>query len=383
MLDLWQHPNLQKLDQAFSDAGYELRIVGGAVRDALLGVPNKDVDLCTNATPDEMCDLANTHKLVWLPTGLQHGTVTIMVGGEPYEVTTLRIDVETDGRHAEVEFTRSFEQDAGRRDFTFNAMSVDREGTLHDYFGGQAHLAANEIHFVGDAEQRVREDYLRVLRFFRFAARYGSVVSADVLDLFSQGWVRTGLATISKERVWMEMSKLLVSKDRLRTVQLMQATGIARAVGLGGVARAQLDAFNLADDAVSAVSVMVGEPTSFAESWRFSKGERGKLVFLCRTRLVCDAHTQRDCGTTGVMQVQDFLVDGAPRDWVVSLARMYLDPTALHTACTWRVPQFPVTGAHLYAKGFAQGKEMGQELKRLREVWVSSRFTLTAEQLVA
>jgi hypothetical protein len=383
MLDLWQHPDLQLLDQAFTDAGYELRIVGGAVRDALLGVPSKDVDLCTNATPDEMCQLANAHGLMWIPTGLQHGTLTILVRGEPYEITTLRIDVETDGRHAEVEFTRSFELDAGRRDFTFNAMSVDRTGTLHDYFGGQAHLAANEIHFVGDAPQRVREDYLRVLRFFRFAARYGSVMSHHVLHLFSEPWVRTGLAQVSKERVWMEMSKLLVSKDRLSALWSMQACGVARAVGLERLKVGDLEPFNRTDTPVSALSLMVQDPTAFAQAWRLSRVEAGELEFLCRAREVTPPEVQRDCGTNSMMMVEDFLVNGTPRAYVVSLARMYLEPLAAQHADEWAVPQFPVTGAHLMAKGYTQGKEMGAELRRLRDVWRDSRFTATVEQLVA
>lgn len=382
MLNLWDSEHLQTLNTLFHEAGHSLRIVGGAVRDAVLGVPSKDVDLCTSATPDEVMALATRKGVRFVPTGLQHGTVSLILDGVPYEVTTLRIDVETDGRHAEVEFTRDFLKDAGRRDFTWNAMSVDAEGNLYDYFNGVDHLRSREIHFVGDAEKRVREDYLRVLRFFRFAARYECTFDDRLLDMFAQQFVHEGLKRVSKERVWQEMSKLLVSKDRLRMVNYMWATGLAKAVGLEQ--QPQVDAFNATSDAVSALSTMVRDAAGFARLWKLSTAERNKLDFLVNTRVVCNDFALRDCGHTATEVVEDMLAfRGEHRDHVVCLASMYMSEADAYYAATWTVPTFPVNGDMMKERGHVPGKEMGQALAALKQKWRNSRYTATASELFA
>lgn len=374
MLDLWHHSHLQTLNTLFSEAGFSLRIVGGAVRDAVLGVPSKDVDLCTNALPEETMALAARKGFRCVPTGLQHGTVTLVLDGEPYEITTLRIDTDTDGRHATVEFTRDFHRDAARRDFTWNAMSVDAEGNLYDYFDGVKHLEAGEIHFVGDAAARVHEDYLRVLRFFRFAARMGCVISADDLELFSQHEVHKGLLRMSKERVWAEMQKLLVAKDRVRVLAAMQACGVGRLLHLDPL-RA-VENFERTADPVSALSFLVASrPDGHAEDWRLSRAERSKLVFLARLRSSLPLTRE---------WVEDKLVDKVSRDTVVCACQVTGTPEEVaYHATTWTVPVFPVTGEMLQsARGLAPGPVLGTELRKLREVWRSSRYTASADALL-
>jgi tRNA nucleotidyltransferase (CCA-adding enzyme) len=230
-MEFLKDPKLIKLTNAFKADGFEVRVVGGAVRDWLQGVAPKDVDLCTNATPDEMITVAERHKLNFVPTGLQHGTITFVIDKEPFEVTTLRIDVETDGRHAEVAFTRDFEKDAERRDLTINAMSVDMDGNVFDYFSGREHLASGKICFVGNAEDRIREDYLRVLRFFRFRSKIThSPLLDDEFELFSQQHVLDGIKRLSGERLWSELKKIAANEFGRTAFHDLVSTGLGKAI---------------------------------------------------------------------------------------------------------------------------------------------------------
>ena len=190
--------------------GEEARLVGGALRNALLERPVEEFDIATTATPQTVIARAEKAKLRSVPTGISHGTVMLLVEGKPFEVTSLREDIETDGRHAKVRFSRDFEADAKRRDFTMNALSMTREALLYDYIGGLADLKARKLRFIGDPAARIREDYLRILRFFRFAAAYaeGPLDAAAVLACMRE---RDGLARLSRERVRSEIMKLLAA----------------------------------------------------------------------------------------------------------------------------------------------------------------------------
>ncbi len=203
-------PRLTTVLAALDAPGEETRLVGGAVRDALLGRPVADIDLATTLLPEAVVARANAAGLKPVPTGIAHGTVTVVAEGEPFEVTTLREDIETDGRHAVVRFGRDFGHDAARRDFTVNALSVTPDAYVHDTVGGLADLAAARVRFIGEARQRIREDYLRVLRFFRFHARYGAG-DPDPEGLAASIEARDGLALLSRERVRGELLKLLVA----------------------------------------------------------------------------------------------------------------------------------------------------------------------------
>ena len=224
---------LRDILAALDGDGEEARIVGGAVRNALLGEPHGDIDIATTAPPTEVIRRVEAAGFKAVPTGVEHGTVTVVAAGQSFEVTTLREDVETFGRHAKVVFGRDWKRDAERRDFTMNALSLSRDGTVHDYVGGLADIEARRVRFIGDAARRITEDYLRILRFFRFHAAYGEG-SPDAQGLAACIEGRAGLEQLSRERVRMEMVKLLVAKHAVPTLALMTETGLLEQV-LGGV----------------------------------------------------------------------------------------------------------------------------------------------------
>ena len=213
--------------------GEEARVVGGAVRNSLLGEPHGDIDIATTAVPAEVVRRVEAAGYKAVPTGIEHGTITVIANGHPFEVTTLREDVETFGRHAKVAFGRDWRRDAQRRDFTINALSVAAGGTLYDYVGGLADIAARRVRFIGDAATRIAEDYLRILRFFRFHAVYGrGLPDPDGVHACIAG--RAGLEQLSRERIRMEMLKLLLAQHAVPTLAVMTESGLLETV-LGGV----------------------------------------------------------------------------------------------------------------------------------------------------
>ena len=237
--------DLLRLNQLFTSEGYTLRLVGGVVRDLLLGQDAKDIDLATECNPDEMLRLLEREGIRHIPTGLQHGTITAHMNGIDYEITTLRIDRLTDGRHAVVEYTQDWRLDAERRDLTINAMSLELDGTLHDYYDGQHHLAERKIRFVGNAQTRIKEDYLRILRYFRysyiciyllisiylFIRFFGRISkSPDTHDEDTLADIREtaiGLADISVERIWTEIKRILIGNYAPELLKLMYELGVA------------------------------------------------------------------------------------------------------------------------------------------------------------
>ena len=223
---------LRDILAALDSEGEEARVIGGAVRNALLGEPHGDTDIATTAPPSEVIRRAEAAGFKAVPTGIEHGTVTVVGAGRPFEVTTLREDVETFGRRAKVAFGRDWKRDAERRDFTMNALSLSRDGTLHDYVGGLADIEARRVRFIGDAGRRIAEDYLRILRFFRFHAAYGEGVP-DPEGVAACIEARAGLEQLSRERVRMEALKLLIAKHAVPTLALMTETGLLEQV-LGG-----------------------------------------------------------------------------------------------------------------------------------------------------
>ena len=225
-------PELYTVVAPFEQQGYDVRIVGGAVRDILLGIEPKDVDIGTNATPAEMIELLKEKKIHYIETGLQHGTLTVHVNKRNFEVTTLRIDAETDGRHAKVEFTHDWKLDAERRDLTFNSMSLGLDGTLYDYFGGKEDLIKRHVRFVGVPRLRIQEDYLRILRYFRF---YGRIASEEdnhdqtTLNIIQE--CAEGLKKIAVERIWMEVSKILTGNYTPSLVRRMYELKVSQSIG--------------------------------------------------------------------------------------------------------------------------------------------------------
>ncbi|HEX2553024.1 MAG TPA: CCA tRNA nucleotidyltransferase [Microvirga sp.] len=388
LLALLDRPRIRRLLAALDRDGEETRIVGGAVRNALLGRPVTEVDFATTALPAVTAARAEAAGLRAVPTGIEHGTITVVVDGEPFEVTTLREDVETDGRHAVVRFGRDFATDAHRRDFTINALSLRSDGRLCDYTGGAADLAARRVRFIGDPATRIREDFLRILRFFRFHAEYAEgPIDASGLAAAIAG--RHGLARLSRERVRAELSKLLVTRCAAEAVAVMADAGLYGLL-LGGVPdRGRLDrvvAFEaregLADPVrrLAGLGVLTGEDADrLRESLRLSNEEHrrlaryaGLVALLKAWALPLDRMSVRRLAAEhGLDALTDALaaIAGEPRP---EIAAEGLDAFRALRSGAEPVPVFPLRGADLLAGGLPPGPHIGGLLEQARQAWLAS-----------
>ncbi|PAX06571.1 CCA tRNA nucleotidyltransferase [Sphingomonas lenta] len=343
------------------------RYVGGAVRDTLLGLDVSDVDIATKLTPPEVLDRLKAAGIRAVPTGLAHGTVTAVLPSGPVEVTTLRRDVETFGRHATVAFSTEWEEDAARRDFTMNALYADPlDGALHDYHGGLADLAANRVRFIGDPLQRIAEDHLRILRFFRFHARFGDAVDAEGLAACARR--ANDLMALSRERIASELLKLLVARSAVPVIDLMVEHGIFRAVlpeiTADGAARLRTlvereTAAGVAPDAIRRLAALV--PAETAEG----VGARLKLSNADRKRLEGATAGPGDEGPRGLA----YRV-GAPS----ALDRLLLAGEPLDALGDWTPPAMPLTGGALVQRGLAKGPDVARTLKKLETRWIAAGF---------
>lgn len=366
-------PDIQTLESAFDKHGFSFRLVGGAVRDLVLGKKPKDMDFATDATPNEMKAIFDAEGIKWIATGEQHGTLTALgpESREPFEITTLRVDAETDGRHAEVEFTRSWEEDAKRRDLTYNAMSIDlKNGNLHDYHGGLEDLEAQVTRFVGNADERMQEDFLRILRLFRFASRYGHPIDTDTKDAIKRN--AASLDKISGERIWMEMSKILAGDNTVSALKTMKETGVADVIGMPVRDLRTLE--DVKSRTSNPITVLVtqlhdgSEVEALRNRWKFSNPEKELALFLVD-------HKHENFNKE---RLQDLIVHGAKKDFVTELAKL----KNLSDVSSWQEPVFPVSGKDLIALGLKPGPEMGQTLAKLKKQWVASRFELSKEDLL-
>ena len=355
--------SIKKLDKVFKSNNYELRIVGGAVRDIALGKTPKDIDLATDATPDEMIAILDKAGIKHKPTGLEHGTLTAILDSEPFEITTLRADTETDGRHAEVEFVTNWEEDAKRRDLTYNAMSMDMEGNVFDYFNGMDDLQDKVSKFVGDAEQRITEDYLRILRYFRFQGRLSTPTwDEDTLKAISSN--TSGLQKISAERIWQEMSKVLAGNNVANILDHMTKTGVSKVIGLS-----TNDLSKVKDNGNSIVALaQMGNTVDIAKRWRLSNNESALLDFLVKNKN----------NSLDQKKVEDMIADGINKDLISALATLQSKDVNIDA----EVPNFPVTGADLIATGMKPGPEIGAKLGQLKQEWKQSNFKATKDELL-
>jgi tRNA nucleotidyltransferase (CCA-adding enzyme) len=355
--------SIKKLDKVFKSNNYELRIVGGAVRDLALDKTPKDIDLATDATPEEMMKILDKSGIRHIPSGLEHGTITAILDNEPYEITTLRADKETDGRHAEVEFVKSWEEDAKRRDLTYNAMSMDMEGNVFDYFGGMDDLQDKVSKFVGDPEERITEDYLRILRYFRFQGRLSTPSwNEDTLKAISSNV--KGLQKISVERIWQEMSKVLSGQNVANVLDHMTKTGVSKVIGLS-----TNDLSKVKDKGNSIVALaQMGNTVDIAKRWRLSNNEAVLLDFLIKNKT----------NSLDQKKVEDMIADGVNKELITALATLQGKDLNIDA----EVPDFPVTGTDLIAKGMNPGPEMGAKLGQLKQQWKQSNFTATKDELL-
>lgn len=377
----------QSVVAALTSGGAEVRFVGGCVRDVLSGEVMGDVDLATSDLPEVVIDLSEAAGLKAIPTGLKHGTITVVAEGRPFEVTTLRVDVETDGRHAEVVFTDDWKADAARRDFTFNAMSLRPDGTFFDYFDGRDDLAAGRVRFVGDAQRRVAEDYLRVLRYFRFLARFGRG-EPEVEAVAACRAASDQLARLSIERVRNELFKLLAAPNPAPTLGLMRETGILAAVLPDAGAMDVLVTLVGIDDRdplrrLAALAPNSGETTGRA--LKLSKAEQARLSALAPPCTVPDP------GMDHMAQRQLLYDLGAERFTDLVLLAWAGDRQVhanvwramLQTAQTWEKPSLPVRGSDVLAMGVPSGERVGELVGAVEHWWREGGFQADREACLA
>jgi poly(A) polymerase len=392
----WLHaPASRKVLKALTARGRAARFIGGCVRDALLGrdLAGQELDLATPELPDEVQDLLKDAGIRSIPTGLDHGTVTAVIGSQRFEITTLRRDVSTDGRRATVAFTDDFREDAARRDLTINAMSCDAEGRLYDYFGGRADLTAGRVRFVGNPATRIAEDYLRILRFFRFFAHYGRE-PADPEALQACAAATHEIAQLSGERIRTEMLKLLEAQDPLPALRLMDEAGVLAEVAPGPVALARLARLlKLAPeaDALLRLAALLRPPPTepgaacrVAERWRLSNAQGDRLMQLVEAALpplaAAPAERRRALHGLGSDHYLD-LVRLAAAD-AKGDARSHLADTVAE-AGRWVPKRLPVTGEDVTRLGLAPGPLVGELLRALEAWWIERDFRPDREACLA
>ena len=375
--------------------GEEARVVGGAVRNALLNVAIGDVDIATTALPDEVVRRAKAAGIKSVPTGIEHGTVTLVIDAHPFEVTTLREDTETFGRRAKVAFGRDWVGDAHRRDFTINALSVGADGVVHDYVGGLEDLAARRVRFIGEAELRIAEDYLRVLRFFRIHAAFGAG-EVDRAGYLACIGARAGLVTLSAERVRMELLKLLVADGAVGAVVAMADGGLLLST-LGGVGYTGPFAAMIAAERLlglkpdpmrrlAALAVAVTEDARrLASRLRLTNAETKALDSMghrwWRLAGMDEARARRRLYRLGEDRYRDRLLlawaragsDADPAPW----CELALLPQR------WSAPKFPLKAADFIARGIAEGPALGHVLTLAEDAWLAADFPLDEPTLSA
>ncbi len=366
--------------------GDEARVVGGAVRNALLGRPVRDIDFATTATPDVVVQRAAAAGIKTVPTGIEHGTVTLVVDGRGYEVTALREDIATDGRHAVVRFGRDWEADARRRDFTINALSADASGRIHDPVGGYDDIVARRVRFIGDAATRIAEDRLRVLRFFRFHAEYGEG-ALDAAGLSAAMAARNDLRDLSAERIGQEMRKIVVAPRAAEVVAQMQERGILGIV-LGGVGylaqfaraihgEAGVGATPVAATRLAVLTCRIEEDVvRVTERLRLSNLERDRmLAALAASGSFVRPPGEREARAALYRRGPEAYRDGIVQAFAWSDVN---DPPLWRSLYTlpdrWTPPRFPLNGRDVMASGRERGPEVGTLLRAVEAWWIGEDF---------
>ncbi|XP_067855023.1 CCA tRNA nucleotidyltransferase 1, mitochondrial [Heptranchias perlo] len=385
---------LKSIAELFSKNNRELRIAGGAVRDLLSGKQPEDVDFATTATPEHMKELFQAAGIRMINNkGEKHGTITARVHNQNFEITTLRVDVVTDGRHAEVQFTTDWQIDAERRDLTINSMFLALDGTLYDYFNGYEDLKNKKVRFVGDPSRRIQEDYLRIMRYFRF---YGKIAEEsgdhDPKTLKSIKQHAKGMAGISGERIWFELKKTLVGNHAAHLVSLMYDLDVAQYIGLP-VIEGSLEELNRVCKNVyyrspkpmtvlSALFRTQDDVLRLDLRLKISKEEKQLGLFLVKYR--------RDLikadGADPLKPYRDFIIDFREPDVqsrVCELLKYQGEEKLLKEMEQWSIPRFPVSGHDLRRIGIISGKEIGTMLQELRDTWKKSGYLMDKEELLS
>jgi poly(A) polymerase len=382
-----------RLFEALNEGGAEVRFIGGCVRDAIVGRPVKDIDLATDAEPPRVIELLGEKMIRAVPTGADHGTITAIPDQRPFEITTLRQDIATDGRHAEVSFTKDWAADAARRDFTINALSADRDGNIYDYVDGLADLRAGRVRFIGVPEDRIAEDHLRILRFFRFHATYATA-GPDEASLAACHEASSKVETLSGERVWQELSRLLVLAEPRSVFELMENARVLRLLLPVGRSVARLraiaaleDMAGVPHDAIRRLTALIQpdrqEASQIATRLRLSRAETDRLDELSASRGgsaagMPELSLRRALYSLGREIFRDLIL----LDWADQIARepAIAAGNTLEWKATWdstrdwTAPEYPLTGDDVMAAGVAEGPDVGEILEDIEEWWVEQAF---------
>lgn len=374
---------------ALASGGGVSRFVGGSVRNALLGEPVTDIDIATSETPERAQELLTAKGVKVVPTGLAHGTITAVTPTRHFEITTLRVDMKTDGRRAEVAFTGDWLEDAKRRDFTINALYADADGTVHDPLGtGREDLKARRVRFIGDAEARIREDYLRILRFFRIHAHYGRG-EPDAEGLKACAGLREGLRLLSGERVRDELLKIAAADEAAAAFRQMAAAGILSVV-LPEASR--LDRFEkLVDieanqlftcDAVLRLASMLdldeAGVAALADRLRLSNKDRERISKALNDKTkVVSYLSMREMRRAVYVMGRDLFKDRVMLGWANDRKdhNNFQWRALLAMADSWERPEMPLTGQMIKAAGVPEGPEVGRVWREVEEWWIDSDFT--------
>ncbi|MGV1752199.1 CCA tRNA nucleotidyltransferase [Agrobacterium sp. CG674] len=403
--DWFLKPGLQRILALLNADGGEARVVGGAVRNALMGMPVADIDMATTLPPQDVVERAQRAGIKAVPTGIEHGTVTLVLDGVGFEVTTLRRDVETDGRHAQVAFGTDWNEDAQRRDLTINALYADASGEVIDLVGGLADIETRNVRFIGDADTRIAEDYLRVLRFFRFFAHYGSG-RPDSDGLRASARAKDKMSTLSAERVWSEMKKLLSATDPSRALLWMRQSGVLSQVlpetekwgidAIHGLVAAE-QALGWTPDALVRLAAIVPvdaeRVAGMASRLRLSNAEAKRLKQWASAPVIdtaiTDAAFDRLLYRNGVEEItMRLMLSLAAARADISAGEGAMQKIARLSALLSRTqkfvrPTFPLTGADVLAAGVAPGPKVGEILGLLEEKWIEFNFSLDRAALTA
>ncbi len=396
--------DVQKLFAVLNSDGREARVIGGAVRNALMDVDAGDIDFATTTVPDDTIKWVEAAGFKTVPTGYAHGTITAVKNGRAFEITTLRRDVATNGRHAEVAFGTDWEADARRRDFTINALSCDADGKIYDYCGGIADIESRTIKFIGNSETRIAEDYLRSLRFYRFFAHYGSG-RPDSDGIRATAKLKSGLAQLSAERIWAELKKLLVAPDPSRALLWMRQAGVLTAIlpesenwGIDAVPGLVATEQALVWNADPLLRLMAITPPNavraevMAGRLKLSKPERERLIAHALTLPVAPDASETALakrlyreGISGILdRLKLALASTRTKALANDIAMIEAAKLSrlLAFAQNWKRPMFPVSGKDLKAKGFVEGAALGEALGSLETRWVDSGFKLKLDDLL-
>lgn len=381
--DWMTYPATRTVFNILLDGGYEARFVGGCVRDALIGKRIGDIDIATDAVPERVVELLEGAGIRTIPTGIDHGTVTAVVDGHSFEVTTLRRDVETDGRHAVVAFTTDWKEDAARRDFTMNAMSLSLEGEVYDYFGGLGDLEAGRVRFVGKAEQRIREDVLRMLRFYRFHAHYG-IGEPDPEARAACRSLAHLLPTLSRERVRSELIRLLSAKRAGRTLLLMEEDGVLDAVltcrhnARRTAAMVQIEHEREENEPIRRLAALLDDDarsvSECCEALRLSAKERERVenahhALPLVARISGKIDLDRALYRHGTEAIRDATLIHEAEN-----GRLPIAEAVLLAADSWIEPELPVAGRDILERGFKPGPEVGRLICAVEEWWIEKGF---------